>query len=478
MPWSGDQVPLAFNSAVFRPVTMTAPTESWRMFPGTARCLAREDAPSRNCGAGGGAAARRLPAIVPALLGALVSQFAATASAEGGFTDWVEYSGRITTEAWHYPDSATYPDQRSYAGGLALETTVYMEDDAGRSITFTPFIREDAGDSARSQVEIREAYLLSYGDIGDDEWEWRLGVDQVHWGVVESRSLVDIVNQTDIATHPNEKTKLGQLMAHYTLSGEWGALEIFGMTRHRGRTYPGSHGRQRTELVVDRNLASYESGAKEWHIDLAGRYSGRFGPVDLGLSLFDGTNREPVLSPALSSSHQIVLAPHYEQIRQYGLDAQLTTGSLLLKLEAIHRTGAKNNRFDQHFNFEEEDFSAYVAGGEYTFSSVWDSNADLVLFAEWLHDDRGQRATNAFENDLFLAARLGLNDVQSTEFVVSLLASLENSSYILGGEFKRRLGDNWFLHCEVSTYHEIDPADAVYTARRDSFARVNLDYNF
>ena len=461
-----------------RPVAVTAPAEFRMMSPERARRPVREKPFSSRGGVRGGVPVPRLPGRVLASLGLVVSMCTTAALADDGFIDWIEYSWRLSSEAWYYPDSAAYPDQRSYAGGLALETTVYMEDDAGRSITFTPFIRQDAGDSARSQVEIREAYLLSYGDIGDDEWEWRLGVDQVHWGVVESRSLVDIVNQTDIATHPNEKTKLGQLMAHYTLSGEWGALEFFGMTRHRGRTYPGSHGRQRTELVVDRDLATYESGAKEWHIDLAGRYSGRFGPVDLGLSLFDGTNREPVLSPALSSTHQIVLAPHYEQIRQYGLDAQLTTGSLLLKLEAIHRTGAKNNRFDQHFNFEEEDFSAYVAGGEYTFSSVWDSNADLVLFAEWLHDDRGQRATNAFENDLFLAARLGLNDVQSTEFVVSLLASLENSSYILGAEFKRRLSDNWFLHCEVSTYHEIDPADAVYTARRDSFARVNLDYNF
>ena len=70
-----------------------------------------------------------------------------------------------------------------------------------------------------------------------------------------------------------------------------------------------------------------------------------------------------------------------------------------------------------------------------------------------MHDDRGQRATNVFENDLFLAARLGLNDVQSTEFVLSVLASLENSSYILGAEFKRRLTDYWFLHVEASTYH-------------------------
>lgn len=447
------------------------------MFPETIQCPAREESFSPDGEAGSRVPVPCLPAIIPVFLGALVSLYATMACADGGFPGWVEYSGRLSTEAWHFPDSAAYPGQRSYAGGLALETTVYMEDDDGRSITLTPFLRYDAGDPERTHADIREAFLLTYGDVGDDEWEMRLGVDQVFWGVVESRPLVDIVNQVDIVEHPNEKTKLGQPMAHFTLSGEWGALEFFGMTWHRERTYPGVHGRLRTGQVVDRNLVSYESAAEEWHVDFASRFSGRFGPFDIGLSLFDGTNREPVLVPTLSGS-RLVLAPHYEQIRQYGLDAQLTTGSLLLKLEAIHRTGAKNSRLDQHFNFEEEDYSAYVAGGEYTFSSVWDSNADLVLFAEWLHDDRGQRATNVFENDLFLAARLGLNDVQSTEFVLSVLASLENSSYILGAEFKRRLTDYWFLHVEASTYHEIAEADTVYPVRRDSFLRVNLDYNF
>ncbi len=447
------------------------------MLPGKAQCPTQEESFPLHGEAGGRAPVPRLCSVIPAFLGALVSLLATMACADGGFTSWVEYSGRLSTEAWHYPDSAAYPDQRSHAGGLALETTVYMEDDDGRSITLTPYLRYDAGDPERTLADVREAYLLTYGDVGDDEWELRLGVDQVYWGVVESRPLVDIVNQSDIAGHPNEKIKLGQPMAHFTLSGEWGALEFFGITWHRERTYPGIHGRLRTEQVVDRNLVSYESAAKEWHVDFASRFNGRFGPFDLGLSMFDGTNREPVLMPTLSSSG-LVLAPHYEQIRQYGLDAQFTTGSLLLKLEAIHRTGAKSSRLDQHFNFEEEDFSAYVAGGEYTFSSVWDSNADLVLFAEWMHDERGQWATNAFENDLFLAAHLGLNDVQSTEFTVSVLASLENSSYILGAELKRRLTDYWFLHLEASTYHEVDETDAVYTARRDSFVRVNLDYNF
>ena len=117
-------------------------------------------------------------------------------------------------------------------------------------------------------------------------------------------------------------------------------------------------------------------------------------------------------------------------------------------------------------------------GSEYTFYSIWDSNSDLVLFAEWAYDGRGRWATNAFENDLLLAARLGLNDAQSTEFVVSVLGSLDSSSRVVAGEFKRRLSNNWFLHIETSAYLETEKDDFIYYVRRDSLIRVNLAYNF
>ena len=228
---------------------------------------------------------------------------------------------------------------------------------------------------------------------------------------------------------------------------------------------------------MDHDLTSYESAAEEWHLDLAGRYSGSFGPLDIGLSVFDGTSREPSLLPTPTGS-ELVLAPHYEQIRQFGLDVQLTTGPWLLKLEAIHRAGAQNRRLDQHLNYEEEDCAAFIMGGEYTFHSVWDTDSDLSLIAEWARDGRGRWSTNALENDMLLAARLGLNDEQSTELFASVLGSLDNGSRVFNAEFKRRLSDHWSLHVETFVYSGIDEDDVLYAVRRDSFIGVNLDYNF
>ena len=426
---------------------------------------------------GKGGTIARLPVFLPAALWMLLSVLATGASADTGIADRIEVSGRLSAETRLYPETAAPPRQRSHASGFAGEATAYIEDDDGRSVTVTPFYRYDAGDPDRTHADLREAYLLLHGDVGEGEWELRLGVDRVFWGVVESRSLVDIVNQTDLVEQPNEKTKKGQPMVHLTWSAGWGALELFGLTWHRRRSFPGRHGRLRPGLVVDPELTSYESAAEEWHLDFAGRYSGSFGPVDVGLSVFDGTSREPTLLPTLAGS-ELVLAPHYEQIRQFGLDTQLTTGSWLLKLEAIHRAGAQNRRLDRHLKYQEEDYAAFILGGEYTFNSVWGSGSDLSLLAEWARDGRGRWAPNAFENDIFLAARLGLNDEQSTEFVVSILASLANSSRVFSAEFKRRLSDRWSLHAETTVYLGIDRDDAVYDVRRDNFIGVNLDYNF
>ena len=439
----------------------------------------RDQPEARSCTVSYGTTATAVRSLIGfvLLLCLLVTPPAGPAQAGDGFPELVEVFGRISPETRVFPQKAAYPDQRSHASGVAVEATVYMEGDQGTSVTVTPFFRYDAGDPERTHADLREAFLLTYGDLGDDEWELRLGVDRVFWGVVESRSLVDIVNQSDVVEHPDEKTKMGQPMVHLTWSGDWGALEGFVLTGHRPRTFPGRHGRLRTGLFVDHELTSYEAEAKEWHVDLAARFTSNFGPLGLGLSVFDGTSREPALL-LVPVAGGLVLAPHYELITQYGLDAQYTSGSWLLKLEVIHRTGARNRRIDQFLRYEEKDYSAFIVGGEYAINGIWESDADLTLFAEWTRDGRGRWATNGFDNDLLLAARVGLNDEPGTEFTVSVLNSLANSSRVLTAEFKRRLSDNWFLHVESTVYLDIDESDQIYDVRRDSFVGVNVDYNF
>ena len=394
----------------------------------------------------------------------------------GGAASGIEVSGRLDLESrWYYQDG-DHPGQESQATGFVLEPKLYAEDDERRSVTLTPFFRYDGTDPRRTHFDVREAYLLVLGEIGDGEWELRLGADRVFWGVTESRHLVDVVNQTDVIEHPDEEAKLGQPMAHLTFSGEWGVAEIFALPYHRERTFPGRAGRLRSQYVVDDKHLSYESAAEEWHVDLAARYSHSFGPLDLGLSVFDGTSREPCLVcvlPRLSERGELLLVPHYEQIRQFGLDAQLTIESWLSKLEAIHRAGASNQ------TGREEDYAALVAGVEYTINSVFGSDADLGLLAEWNYDGRRENATNVFGNDIFVGARLAFNDVQSTDLTASMLADADRSTRSMVFEFNRRLSDRWSLHLEAVAILAVDRADRThYQTRRDSFVELQVTYNF
>ena len=383
---------------------------------------------------------------------------------------YTEITGSVSFENRGYLDDPANNGQRSSLTSLTANVTFYFEDENYRSFTLTPILRYDAADSKRNLADLKEAYFLTFGDIGQSEWELRLGFDQVFWGVVESRNIVDIVNQTDVADHPDEKSKLGQLMAHLTVTGDLGTLELFAMPFHRLRTFPGTKGRFRSQFPVDNNRATYESKHEEKNVDWAAQYSNSIGLLDFGISTFYGTSREPKLTPLPSDG---VLIPHYETIRQYGLYGQVTTGPYLFKLEAIDRRGA-SNLFGQ-----KENYKAYILGAEYSFYSIFDSQTDMTLFVERTYDTRKSRATNAFEDDIFLTSLFTFNDVNSTEFVVGTLISRDRESQTLALEFSRRLTDQWALEIDSLFVLNAKATDLVLNpVENDSFIALKLNYNF
>ena len=381
-------------------------------------------------------------------------------------------SGRASLETRWFPETAVHAGQSGHASGFVAAPRLYLEDAGGRSLTLAPFLRYDSTDPRRTHADLREAYLLLFGEIGEGEWELRAGVARVFWGVAESQHLVDIVNQVDLVEHPAGEAKLGQPMVHFTWSANWGALELFGLPFHRARTFPGRSGRLRLPLLVDEGFVEYESGAGERNLDLAARYSHSFRSLDFGFSCFQGTSREPYPRLALSDDGAPILAPHYVQIRQFGLDAQLIAGSWLFKLETIHRRGALN------ILGRDEDFAAFVFGTEYSFYSVFGTAIDVGLLTEWNYDDRRSRSTNRFQNDLFFGTRIGFNDVQNAELIGGVLTDLDHSSHFVYVEFNRRLLDRWTVHLDAVVLLNVGEEDFLYASRRDSYVELGLSYSF
>jgi hypothetical protein len=294
-----------------------------------------------------------------------------------------------------------------------------------------------------------------------DEWELRIGIRKVFWGVTESQHLVDIINQTDAVENPDGEDKLGQPMINLALIKDWGTLDLFILTSFRERTFPGPEGRLRTHPRVDTDQALYESSREERHIDVALRWSHFIGDWDVGLSHFKGTSRDPSL--ILSSG---VLIPLYEQIQQTGVDLQATKGGWLWKLEAIHRHG------------QGETYNASTTGFEYSFYGVFETTADLGLVVEYLYDDRNQAATSPFQNDTMLGLRYVLNDEQSTEALLGAITDLDNHALAYSLEASRRIASNWKLNIESRFYQDIPANDPLYAFSQDDYLQIDLGYYF
>ncbi|MEM6512038.1 MAG: hypothetical protein AAF660_03410 [Pseudomonadota bacterium] len=366
----------------------------------------------------------------------------------------VELQTRLFTQDAAFPrqDDATL--HASLSGELDLR---WRGNDARASII--GFVRLDSVDDERKLVDFRELYWAKEGD----GFEVLVGLNTVFWGVTESVHLVDIINQTDFVSDIDGEDKLGQPMLNVEIQQDWGLLSVYLMPYFRERTFAGLDGRFRPppELLLDD--AQYESGSEQRNVDVALRYSHYFGDVDIGLSYFRGTSREPRFVPADPVSPFAELVPFYDTISQVGADLQLTRDAWLWKLEAISRDA----RFGQIF--------AAVGGLEYTFYQVAESDADVGVLVEYQYDDRN--ALEPFtlaDNDVFVGGRLAMNDIQDTALLAGLSYDTDTGETFYNVEGERRLGDDWFFEMRLRLFTGADPGDTSFFINRDDYLQLQI----
>jgi len=374
-----------------------------------------------------------------------------------------ELSGYVAAEGRGFFNDPLYPGQEQNNASFALQSDYYHEWENGSSLALVLFARLDSADSSRSHVDIREFNYLWLGD----SWELRVGIGKVFWGVTEFVHLVDIINQTDLVEAFDGEEKLGQPMVDLTLPMEWGTIDLFVLPHFRERTFPGTEGRLRSPLVVDTDNPTYESGAEEHHLDFAIRYSRSIGPWEIGLSYFRGTGREPTLLLGSNAAGDPVLTPFYEQIHQSGLDLQLVAGAWLWKLEGIYRSGQGPN-----------DFFSGAFGFEYTFSGVFGTPADVGVIAEYIGDERDEKATTPLQDEVAIGVRLAFNDAASSEALIGVVQDTETSARLITMEASRRLGSSWKATFELCAFSSVPPADALYDLRDDDYLLLELAYYF
>ncbi len=374
-----------------------------------------------------------------------------------------ELSGNISLEGRLFTSDPAFQKQQK-SGGVSISLQPeykHQWDDGDKQFTFSPFYRWDSKDDERTHGDIRQLdYRHSKGD-----WEVQVGIGKVFWGVTESSHLVDVINQTDAVEGVDGEDKLGQPMLRLGHLTDNGSVDFFVLPYFRERTFPGAEGRFRLPLVVDTDNATYESKQKEKHVDFALRISETIDEFDVGFHIFKGTSRDPDLIPN-SLTNPTKLTPHYPQMTQLGLDLQYTGEDIIWKFETIHR------------QLKSGDYTAAVGGFEYTLPAITESGAELGLLAEYHRDSRGEATGVAFQNDLFLGARLALNDEDSSELLAGAFIDLDNSSKSLRLEASRRIGNGLKLNVEGQVFTDVDLNDPLNAFAKDDFIQLELQKFF
>jgi hypothetical protein len=348
-------------------------------------------------------------------------------------------------------------DDRALQSSLILTTEVRWYNEGGNQrAAIIPYLRWDATDAERNLADLKEAYWAYQGD----SYELLVGANTVFWGVTESVHLVDIINQTDFGGDIDGEDKLGQPMVSLVLQREWGEITGFVMPYFKERTFAGHDGRFRPPLAMDTDNAVYESSDENDHVDLALRYSHYFGHIDIGLSVFSGTSREPRFVPSPDGAS---LLPVYGQIEQFGVDVQYTRDSWLWKLEAISRDGATHS------------FTAAAGGFEYTMYQLAETSADVGLILEYQYDGRNElEPVTLADNDLFVATRVALNDVQNTTVLAGVSYDTNTGETFLNIEAERRFGENWFGELRVRAFSGAEPGDSTYFLKEDDYIQLSI----
>lgn len=400
--------------------------------------------------------------IIAAAMGALPARAAADATVSEAPSDTFTFRGSLGMEERAFfmrPAYAAQDGDIVQTSFIAAADVAWTSADKKIDVTVSPFLRLDTIDDDRTHFDLREAAANYYG--GD--FDVRVGISKVYWGVAESHQLVDIVNQSDLVEEPKGDEKLGQPMV--MLRGRVDAVEasVLLLPAFRPRTLPGVEGRLRASIPFDTENERYESSAEDHRLDVAGRLKARIDDFDVGLSYFNGTSREPRFEFAAGK-----LVPVYDVIDQIGLDVQATLGSTLLKLEAISRDG--------HQGYGARHFSAVVAGFEYTIGQVFDTSSDLGLVLEYNWDDRPRSAPpTIYNNDFFVGARFAFNDVEDSSGILGALVDAELGSVYARLEASTRLRDSLRLELEGTfVIYAADRDVVLHQIRDDSFVTVRL----
>lgn len=358
--------------------------------------------------------------------------FPASASAVLG-----EYSGWVNAQARYYPDTGERVDEQEYTSG-AVQLNYIQDIGDSDQLVVTLFARGDSVDDERNLLDARELLWIHQAE----DYQFRLGVGQVSWGVNELFKVTDLINQKDRAELPIQR-KLGQPMA--SVSFYWGEdlIELYTMYDVRPAWYPGEDGRLRYPILVDPDEQLYDRGETGFW-DFAGRWKTRIGDMDVSFSHFYGVTREPYFVFNYDFENPYLI-PVYEKVNQTSVDFIYAWNDVLLKGEATYQTGSI------------EAFQSVAGGFEYTQGGIFESDMDLTWYVEAIWDSRDHIYGTLFDHDLGVAARFSFNDQRDSNLILGVVADYEYDEAFGYLFWTNTFGENWTLNLTGQYFYANEP---------------------
>ncbi len=368
-----------------------------------------------------------------------------------------EPGGFLAVEGRLFPRPPAAAGQAHHDATLVLQPELYGQWPGGWRAAAVLFGRVGGPDGERNHWDLRECSIARSGGA----WEIEFGLGRVFWGATEFVHLVDIVNQTDLVEDIDAEEKLGQPMMRLTLERPWATVDLFVLPYFRERTFAGRAGRLRGDLVVATDRPLYENRHGKHHVDYAVRASRTVGMTDIGIGLFVGTGRDPLLLPR-PAIPQPILVPYYEQIRQVSVDLQTAAGDWLWKFEGLYRHAPSGH------------FSAATGGFEYTLYGVGGTPTDVGLLLEYAWDQRDRQRAVSQDGDIMIGLRLAANDPASTGLLIGAGLDTAGGASFLRLEGERRLGDQWKVVLEGTFFFAGSTDDPLAALADDDFLRLQL----
>lgn len=399
------------------------------------------------------------------------------------------FDGSIEIEYSRYTDKPAPREAADHRvrGSIALTAERSVDLSAAGFIDIELFGRFDERDEERSHFDLRQALWT----IPAGNFEIQFGVGRVFWGIAESRNIVDIINQSDFVEQSDGERKLGQALLKAAWYDELGNFEAYWLPHFRPMRLPGKHGRPATPFRYEKHDIQYEHPKRDRHQDFALRWAHLLGDVDIAVSYFKGTNREPRFegcfergsSPWLGTENgpqcdreaaipqpegtleeiaiqlgfgpdeqalraqalqDIVLVPHYDQIEQYGLELQWILGDMALKAEARQREQLGEKRI------------AAIGGWEYSFPSTFNLALDTRLIAEYHYEEEFTPAPNLFDNNYVVGLRVDGQDAAGSVLQLGISYNREDYVLIYSGEYSTRTSDNSRLEISAQVISHTD----------------------